>query len=190
MFSSLLSRLHPAKLATVVLLAAQMLGWSAPAQSSDDPSAAMPPSNALITVRRALREFDRFLDHHPLLEDELRLKPALVADQAFLKKNPELHEFLRTNQEVPAGLGLYPRYFLHRALLRQANAPLRYSEIAQLKDILDANPTLELALVQKPESIRNADFLAAHAPLRDFLTIHPTLGPVFLPRRELPAKSP
>ena len=72
MLRSILSRPSMLKLSVAVLMAAQMLGWITYAQTSEPagPSAAPPPPpppDSLPAVRRALREFDRFLDHHPAL---------------------------------------------------------------------------------------------------------------------------
>src|ERR1017187_365769 len=186
MFSFLLTRPQYAKLVSVAVMAAQLLGWNTLARASEVP----PPPAPMTVVRRSLREFDRFLDHHPLLEDDLRLDPALTGDNAYLKKHAELCDFLSANPDVVLGLKHYPRYFLYRALLRQANAPLRYSEIAQLRALLDEQPALERALAANPEAIRDPTFLQEHPPLRDFLDQHVELGQVFLPCHEPLAKNP
>ena len=174
------------KLSVAVFMAAQMLGWVTCAQAlgvsgAPAPSPAPPLPNSLPAVRRALREFDRFLDHHPLLEDQLRLDPSLTANKAFLKKNPELRDFLRANPNVVEGLKVYPRYFLNRALLRQASAPLPFAEFAPLRDLFLQQPKLEQELTANPESIRDPVFLESHAALRDCLVQHAALARVFLP---------
>jgi len=167
-------------------MAAQLLGWITLARASE----ATPPPAPMTVVRRSLREFDRFLDHHPLVEDDLRLDPALTGDNIYLKKHLELRDFLAANPEVIRGLKHYPRYFLYRALLRQANAPLRYSEITQLRAVLDEHAALERALAENPEAIRDPAFLNEHPLLRDFLNQHAELGQVFLPCHEPLAKNP
>src|SRR4051812_9009750 len=98
-------------LSTVALIGAFTAGL-AQTQATPPPSAshAMPPDQ-LAAVHHALREFDRFLDHHPLLEYELRQEPALVRDGRFLHKNCELSEFFADNPQVVPGLQYYPRYF-------------------------------------------------------------------------------
>ena len=176
MFPFLLTRPRLAKVFMTVIMAAQLLGWLALARASEPP-----PPVALSTVRSALREFDRFLDHYPLLEDELRLNPALTGDSAYLKKCPELRDFLSANPDVVQGLKHYPRYFLFRALLREASVPLRYSEIAKLREVLDEEPAVERALAKTPEAIRDATFLQEHARLRSFFEQHSTLAQAFLP---------
>ena len=188
MLPSILFRATTAKLTMAVFMAAQVLGWityaqaGEPAPSATPPSA--PPANSLTAVRRALREFDRFLDHHPLMEDRLRLNPQLTVNSDFLGKNPELRDFLRANPNVSEGLKAYPRYFLNRALLRQASAPLAFAEFAPLRDLFQQQPKLERELEQNPESIRNPLFLESHPALRDVLEQHESLARVFLPPRD------
>jgi hypothetical protein len=162
-----------------VSLIGLLLGKIPFAQAADNPSAPPPPSPALRSVHRALREFDRFLDHHPLPEDDLRLNPNLITDRIYLGKNLELNDFLAANPEVLGGLKMYPRYYLFRALLRQASVPVHYAEIVQLKSVLDAEPEMEKALNRDPESIRSPAFLRAHALLYEFLNQHAILRNAF-----------
>jgi hypothetical protein len=174
------------KLTLAVLLAAQMPGWGTSVRASEPVGSATPPTAPPLTdsrpaVRRALREFDRFLDHHPLLEDRLRLDLQLAANQAFLEQNPELSDFLRANPNVAEGLKTYPRYFLNRALMRQASAPVSFRELAPFKDLFQEQPKLEQELKENPDSIRDPVFLESHPALRDFLVQHAALGQVFLP---------
>jgi len=180
--SSTLSGVSLVKLTLALLMAALPSGPLAFGQTSAPAPAtgAAPTSGSRPDVRRALREFDRFLDHHPLLEDDLRLDPQLTADRAFLEKNPELRDFLHANPNVAAGLKTYPRYFLNRALLRQASAPLSFAELAPFKALFQAQPELEQALKESPESIRDPLFLAAHPALHEVLLGHPALAQVFL----------
>jgi hypothetical protein len=168
-----------------VLMTAQTLGWITFAQASETaataPAPAAAPPNSVPALRRALREFDRFLDHHPLLEDQLRLDPQLATSAAYLEKHPELRDLLQANPNITEGLKLYPRYFLYRALMRQASAPVSFSRLAPFKDLFQAHPGLEQALTQNPESVCNPVFLKSHPALLDFLNANPALARVFLP---------
>ena len=181
MFYSFLSRPGIAKLTTIVLLGAQMLGWINLARAEGSSfTPPLPPPKSLYAVRRALREFDRFLDHHPLLEDQLRLDPALVTNQAFLSKTPELREFLGTNPRVDDGLNAYPQYFLNRGLLRQASAPVPFRELAPFKDLFQQDPKLKQELTENLELIRDSNYWESHVALRECILQHPALARVFL----------
>lgn len=175
------------KLTFAVFTVAQMLGWITYARAGATPVASPPPpappqSNSLPAVRRALREFDRFLDHHPLLEAQLRRNPQLIANKTCLEKYPELADFLHDNPAVADGLQVYPRYFINRALLQQANAPLSFRDLAPLRDLFQEEPKLEHTLLENPELIRDPTFLDAHQTLRACLDNHPVLARVFPPR--------
>jgi len=176
-----LIRRRCAKRVGIALMAVLLSGGAARAQGGlPSPNVAHPE------IRHSLWEFDRFLDHHPLLETQLRLNPALAWDAAYPKKHPELGDFLRTNPVIVDELKRHPRYFLYRALVRQASAPLRYADMAQIREVLDVQPEVERALVLSPEAIRDPVFLQMHPLLWDFLARHPVRGFEFLPRSPSP----
>jgi hypothetical protein len=186
---AILTRPAVSKLAAGVFLAAQLPGWVACARAGDAAPASLPaapPVNPRVAIRRALREFDQFLDRHPSLEEQLRRDPPLAASATFLARNPEFADFLRANPNVPGGLKIYPRYFLNRALRRQASAPVSFGELAPFKDLFQAAPGLERELTETPEAIRNPGFVAAHPALREMLAAHPDLARVFQPAPSAP----
>ncbi len=174
------------RLAFAVVTTAPALGWIDQARAGESIKSPAPPppirATARPEIRAAMREFDRFLDHHPVVEDKLRLDPKLAADNAFLELNPELHNFLGTNPKITEGLKLYPRYYLNRALLRQASVPLPFRELARLRELFRQDPKLERSLTENPEAIRDQVFLNSHPPLRICLAQHPALASAFLPQ--------
>ena len=186
---SILSRATFWKLAATLLMAAQTLGWIPSAQA--DPGTTATQSidpDSIVECRRALREFDRFLDHNPLLEDELRVDPQLTTSQVFLGKTPELRDFFSTNPLVYEGLKIYPRYFLNRALMRHASLPLSFANLAPLKELFLQQPELQKALTKTPESIRDPAFLDSHPALFAVIRQHRALAEAFLPASALSAK--
>ncbi len=189
MLHSILSRPSVAKLTMALILGAQMLGWITLARGNEPLPPAPPPlPKSRSAERRALREFDRFLDHHPLLEDQLRLAPQLVTTPSFLKKSTDLRDFLSANPNAIEALKTYPRYFLNRALLRQANAPVSFKELAAFKDLFLEEPQVERDLTVNPELIHDAAYVQSHPSLRECLLQHPVLAQVFLPPA-LPSES-
>jgi hypothetical protein len=154
-------------------------------EASNEPRPTPPPSAAVTDQRQAafqlLRELDRFLDHHPLIENDLRVRPSLLENAAYLGKNPALRQFVAVNPDVGTALKSTPRHFLHRALLREANVPLKWSEVAELDAFLNQFPAIEQQLVRNPALIRAAQFLEARPRLREFLEQNAVLARGFLP---------
>lgn len=137
------------------------------------------PAEKRPSVADATRALDRFLDHHPLSEEKLRVNPQLASDAAFLAENPDLRDFARSNPAAIARLTADPRHLLYRALLRQANAPLPMRELEVFGELFDREPTLERTLNENPESIRDPRFLKRQPALHGFLLQRPRLAAVF-----------
>jgi hypothetical protein len=154
-------------------------------EASDQPSPNSPPPAAITDQRHAafqlLRELDLLLDHHPLIESDLRLDSSLLESEAYRAKHPALNQFLATNPDIGPVLKTEPRHFLHRALRREANVPLTWTEVAQLDAFLDQNPAVERQLVRNPALILSPNFLAIRPRLREFLEQNAALARGFLP---------
>jgi hypothetical protein len=170
-----------ARLAGVAAIVVWLEAAATPALAAESTNPPPAVSDEMRRARQALRELDRFLDHHPLLEDDLRLAPARLGDADYLQSHPELRDFLAANPGVVPALAHEPRHILHRALMLQASEPLRWSEIVQLDPLLDAVAPLEHELARRPELIHDEAFQRTHARLRELLTAHPALGRAFLP---------
>lgn len=63
-------------------------------------------------TRRELASFDRFLDSHRQISEELRGDPSRIRDNQFLQKYPELVSYLQTHPEVREELHENPNSFL------------------------------------------------------------------------------
>ena len=154
-------------------------------EASDEPRPNPPPPGAITDERQAadelLRELDLFFDHHPLTENDLRIRPFLLENAAYLGKNPALRQFVAANPDVGAALKSVPRHLLHRALRREANVPLTWSEVAQLDAFLNQYPVIERQLVRDPALILSPGFLATRPRLREFLEQNAVLARGFRP---------
>jgi hypothetical protein len=166
------------------------LGFLSRIEASDEFRPDPPPPAAITDQRRAgfplLRELDSFCDHHPLTENDLRVRPSLLENAAYLGRNPGLRQFVAANPEVSAALKSEPRHLLHRALLREANVPLKWSEVAQLDHFLNQYPAIEQQLVRNPALIRAHQFLEARPRLRELLEQNAVLARGFLPTAPTP----
>jgi hypothetical protein len=166
----------------VLLLTLQAAGvivrlWAS--TSSATPTQAAVPPGKRPSDTDSTRALDRFLDHHPLLEEKLRVNPQLVGNTTFLAQNPDLRDFARSSPAATARLSTEPRHLLYRALLRQANVPLPMRELEVFSELFDQEPALERALNENPESIRDPEFLKRQPALHRFLLQRPRLAAVF-----------
>ncbi len=178
--------LRPSIARLVILSLGSVPGVISLMAAGDEPDPVPSPAAAAITDQRratiqALRELDRFLDHHPLIEVDLRLESCLLESPAYVERHPALHQFLTTNPEVGPVLKTEPRHLLRRALRREANAPLKWSDVIRLDAFFDQNTAVEQQLVRNPALILTPGFLAAEPKLREFLAEDVALSRGFLP---------
>jgi GrpB-like predicted nucleotidyltransferase (UPF0157 family) len=65
-------------------------------------------------TRQELRNFDRFLDAHPEIAEDLRKNPKLIDDQNYLANHPALNDFLAKHPGVRKEVAENPRLFMRR----------------------------------------------------------------------------
>src|SRR5215475_10202376 len=73
----------------VLLIGVMLFPATASAQTGDND-----------VTRQELVNFDKFLDSHPAIDQDLKKTPGLVNDPTYLAAHPELKEFLGTHQGV------------------------------------------------------------------------------------------
>ncbi len=66
------------------------------------------------TMRRDVKEFDRFLDKHPPIAQELQNDPSKVNDPAFLNNHKQLQSWLDKHPQVSNEIKENPSAFLHQ----------------------------------------------------------------------------
>src|SRR5215472_13374351 len=64
------------------------------------------------TYRRDLAEFDRFLDSHPNIAQQLRSKPWLATNYDFEQSHPDLRAFLQAHPQLSQTAGQNPVAFM------------------------------------------------------------------------------
>src|SRR5438552_1434694 len=70
-------------------------------------------TNAGIT-NQELRNFDKFLDSHREIADDLQKNPSLVDDQDYVNKHPDLKVFLQAHTGVRQQVKQNPGFFMQR----------------------------------------------------------------------------
>jgi len=126
------------------------------------------------TTRQELLNFDRFLDSHSAIEQDLKKNPALVNDAAYLNAHPELREFLQTHAGVREEIRENPQGFMNREQrFDRSGRDITRQELQNFDGFLDQHPNIEQDLKKNPKLVNDANYLSAHPDLKQFLATHP-----------------
>jgi len=125
-------------------------------------------------TRQELLNFDRFLDSHPAIDQDLKKNPGLVNDAAYLSAHPELKEFLATHAGVREEILENPRTFMNREeRFDRSGRDITRQELQNFDGFLDTHPNIEKDLEKNPKLLNDAAYLSAHPELKQFLDTHP-----------------
>ena len=125
-------------------------------------------------TRQELLNFDKFLDAHPAIEQDLQKNPALVNDSAYLSSHPELKEFLSTHAGVREEVRENPRIFMNRERrFDSSGRDITRQELQNFDNFLDTHPNIEQDLKKNPKLLSELSYLSAHPELKQFLNTHP-----------------
>ncbi len=129
-------------------------------------------------TRGQLAGFDRFLDGHQEIAEQLRKNPALVNNEEFVKEHPALHEYLQQNPGVRADLSQHPNAFLHqeqRFDRRESIADRRSpdADMSSFNEFLGGHSNVAEQLSRDPSLAKNQEYLQSHPELQTYLKAHP-----------------
>jgi len=148
----------------------------------------------------ARERFDRFLDSHREIAEQVRKKPSLVNNNAFAKDHPELQAFLRDNPEIREGARNNPNAFMNqgeenrfdrddRGVFRDRDdRPDRdrfgrgddrgvdRDRAASFHEFLGNHKDVEERLSRNPSLAKDEDFKGNHPELQEFLKTHPDVN--------------
>lgn len=167
----------------LAFLAVATLLWVGPpaiAQSTQD----NPPRRDSDTTRAELASFDRFLDEHQQISQELRGDPARIRSSEFLQRYPELQAYLASHPMVREELNENPSAFMRaeeRLQYQQQFGPgstkrepdVTRRELASFDRFLDDHQQISQELRGDPSRIRNSEFLQKYPELQAYLQSHP-----------------
>jgi phage-related protein len=125
-------------------------------------------------TRQELLNFDRFLDSHAAIEQDLKKNPGLVNDPAYLSSHPELKEFLSTHPGIREEIHENPRTFMNRERrFDRSGRDITRQELQNFDNFLDTHPNIEQDLKKNPKLLNDSNYLSAHPQLKQFLDTHP-----------------
>jgi phosphoserine phosphatase len=144
------------------------------------------------TTRGELASFDRFMDGHPEIAEQLRRDPSLVRNEDFVRDHRDLQEYLQQHPEVREEIRENPDRFMRQEQRfdrredrrdldrpegrrdndRRDNDTTR-EELASFDRFMDGHPEIAEQLRRDPSLVKNEDFVRNHRDLQQYLQQHP-----------------
>jgi hypothetical protein len=128
-------------------------------------------------TRAELANFNRFLDSHPEIAEQLRRHPELVDDQRFVRDHPALQDYLENHHELATQLKADPN-----ALMRDEHrydrtddrgAGINRPELMRFNQFLDSHPEVADPIRRDPSRVDDPNFVMNHPALQAYLQDHP-----------------
>jgi len=135
------------------------------------------------TTRGELASFDRFMDSHPEMAEQLRRDPSLVTNEEFVENHPALQEYLQQHPGVREEITENPNRFMRQEQRfdrredgrdndRRDNDTTR-GELASFDRFMDSHPEIAEQLRRDPSLVKNEEFVEKHPALQEYLQQHP-----------------
>lgn len=134
--------------------------------------------------RGELAGFDRFLDSHREIGEQVRKNPSLVRDGQFLKTHPQLQTYLQEHPAVRQELSANPNPFMtaeNRFDQREDNRyggqatrdrDTTHGQLASFDQFLDHHREIAEQLRKDPSLVNNQKWVQEHPALQTYLQDH------------------
>lgn len=126
--------------------------------------------------RRAVANFDQFLDSHRETAEQLRRDPSQINNDQFVKSHPALQAYLQQHPEVRQDVSQNPNAFMQQEARydRNDNGMDRDSDSRrQFGQFLGGHADVSRQLSENPSLVKNHEYMDNHPELRDYLNSHP-----------------
>jgi phage-related protein len=153
--------------------------------------------------RQQLANFDRFLDSHSELAEQIRRDPTLVNNEEFVENHRDLQQYLQDHPEIREQLRQNPNAVMHqeqrydrredrledhdrdmnrdrdrdrdmnRDQDRTPNRDITRGELNNLDNFMDSHPEIAEQLRKDPSLVNDKKFVEGHPALKQFLATDP-----------------
>jgi len=128
--------------------------------------------------RRDVAEFDRFLDKHREIAEQVRKDPSLLDRREFVQNHPALQDFLQDNPGVRDQVRQDPNAFMRQEdrFDHAGNGGDRDAMHDHMRDFggfLGGHSDIQRDLSRDPSVVKDHDYVQNHAELNTYLTAHP-----------------
>jgi hypothetical protein len=164
----------------LALTACFYLGEPAAAQSA--PAQDARPIQDRDASRAELANFDRFLDSHHEIAEQLRKDPSLVDNKEFVTNHPALQTYLQDHPVVREAIKQDPNGFMRdearydrREDGMNRDRDANRAELANFDRFLDSHRETSEQLRKDPSLVDNREFVKNHPALETYLQDHPAV---------------
>jgi phage-related protein len=136
------------------------------------------------TTRAQYAAFDRFLDSHPEVAEQLRKDPALMRNDEFREDHPALQEFLQQHPGIREEFEENPNAFMRQQERFDrrddgSDRDVTRAQLARMDQFLDSHPEIAEQLRKNPDLMKSDQFAKTHPALQEFLRQHPGIREEF-----------
>jgi hypothetical protein len=151
---------------------------SKPAAAQSAPAQDTRPAQDRDANREELANFDRFLDSHREIADQLRKDPSRLDNREFVTNHPALQTYLQDHPGVREAIRQNPDSFMRAEdrLDRREDDRSRdanRAELANFDRFLDSHRETSEQLRKDPSLVDNREFVKNHPALETYLQDHP-----------------
>jgi hypothetical protein len=153
---------------------------SKPAAAQSAPAQDTRPAEDRDANREELANFDRFLDSHREIADQLRKDPSRLDNREFVTNHPALQTYLQDHPGVREAIRQNPDSFMRaedRLDRREddRNRDANRAELANFDRFLDSHRETSEQLRKDPSLVDNREFVKNHPALETYLQDHPAV---------------
>src|SRR5580692_5382866 len=153
---------------------------SKPAAAQSAPAQDTRPAEDRDANREELANFDRFLDSHREIADQLRKDPSRLDNREFVTNHPALQTYLQDHPGVREAIRQNPDSFMRaedRLDRREddRNRDANRAELANFDRFLDSHRETSEQLRKDPSLVDNREFVKSHPALETYLQDHPAV---------------
>jgi hypothetical protein len=128
--------------------------------------------------RREVNNFDRFLDSHREIAEQVRKDPSLLDNRNFVQGHPVLQAYLEQNPGVRDQLRQDPNAFMRQEDMmarddHQRDIDPSHNRMADFGGWLGSHSDVQRDLSRNPEVVKDHDYVQNHGELNSYLNAHP-----------------
>jgi hypothetical protein len=126
---------------------------------------------------RGVASFDRFLNDHREIGEQVRKDPGLLDDRRFVDDHPALQAYLAGNPGVRDQLRQDPNAFVRQAERSDHDSNFRdrdaHDRMADFGGFLHNHSDIDRDVARDPDRLKDHDYVHNHPELETYLNAHP-----------------